>query len=127
MKLFSITDLPEGRDYATFLSEDQQDGFSGAGVRFYERGSTSEEETLADQQVLLVILQGKGTIQVNDIAHPVSDGDLALIDVGDTWHVVADLVDPPVVLTINAKTSTKRGVIPEGRTPSLETQILGPE
>jgi quercetin dioxygenase-like cupin family protein len=130
MKLFSISDLPQGRDATTFLTSEDGSGVSEAGVRYFSRGSASEIESLTNRQVMLVVMQGKGTLQVNSVAHPIRQGDFVIVEPGDSWRMIADLVDPPVILSarIPAKaTSTKQGFYPEGRTPSLETQIMGPD
>jgi quercetin dioxygenase-like cupin family protein len=130
MRLFSISDLPEGRDATTFLTEEDGNGISEAGVRYFSRGSASETESLTDRQVILIIMQGTGTAQVNNVAHPIRQGDFIILEPGDTWRIIADLVNPPVVLSagVPAKAaSPKPGFYPEGRSPSLETQIMGPD
>jgi len=113
MKIFSIYDLPGGKDSAELLgnevlgpafpSEGVLRAFCRANVRFYERGGASEPCSPDEREEMLVVMQGRGRVLINRVEHPVAAGDVVVLGPGDTYQVLADEVDPPVVLTVAAR------------------------
>ena len=112
MKIFSIYDLPSGKDRADLVVEVVPAGnrspselraYCHADVRFYERGGTSEPRSPQRSEEMLVVMQGRGRIVVNRVEHPVRSGDVVIIGEADTYHAVADEADPFVVLTVAAR------------------------
>ncbi len=128
MKLYSIHDVPNGSDAAVFF-EGNSDGFTGARVRYYDRGGSSDKRSPMLEQELLVIMQGKARIVVNGVTHPVSTGDVMIVGGQDVFQIIADDVDPAVVLTVNtkAKPAPRSGRFSDDHEPGIETQIMGPD
>jgi hypothetical protein len=100
MRLFSLYDLPNGNDRAAFLTDLPESlGISGANVRFFGRGESTEMATI-DGVEMLVIVQGRCRILVNDVEHLITRFDVLTLLPGERYRVVADEIDPPVVMTI---------------------------
>ena len=113
MKLFSCYDLRPGDDGRPFVATDSPLGddlkdFRRIDVKFHGREEVTEPCTGGDQEIALVIMQGRGRIVVDDVEHPVSAFDVMIVQPGETWSVRCDGVDPPVVLTF--ETGSRSGV-----------------
>ena len=109
MKFFSVYDLPPGADSAEFLATgsplaDGVESFAQADVRFYGRGDRSALSRHDGRELLLVVMQGRGRLVVDGVEHPITAGDVALLQKDDEFAVHADDVDPPVVLTVGVRT-----------------------
>jgi len=128
MKLYSIHDIPNGKDASVFF-EGNSDGFTGARVRYFGRGASSDKRSPMLEQELLVIMQGKANIVVNGVMHPVAAGDFMILGGQDVFQIVADEVNPAVVLTVNtkAKPAPRSGRYSDDHEPGIETQIMGPD
>ncbi|MGQ9513876.1 MAG: cupin domain-containing protein [Thermoproteota archaeon] len=80
--------------------------FTG-GLHFYTPGeiSHSEEERHIheDHDEIFIGLQGKGTLEVEGKSYPINIGDIYLIEPGESHHVMADEMDPILLLWIGAR------------------------
>ena len=128
MRHFSIYDLPQGRDRADF-SAPAPGGFGDITVRFYERGDTSDTKSVAGGQEMLIVKQGRGGVVVNGVTNKVQAGDVMVLDAGDVFKVVADEIDPPVILSVTSSGGQAPAPAPQRRRYSsgLETSIMGPD
>jgi len=108
MKLFSIRDLPAGRDAADLVpagapTAASPRGFVQAGIRYYARGEESADEAHGDWELALVVMQGRARLVVDGVEHPVAAGDVVFLRADEPCRLCADEVDPAVVLTIGAR------------------------
>lgn len=55
-----------------------------------------------DDCEVFVILQGKATMELNGVKHPMVTGDVFIVEPGEEHHLVADAEDPCINLWLHA-------------------------
>lgn len=67
-----------------------------------ERTHTEAGSHVHDDREVFVILQGRARMEVDGQLHPMTVGDVFIIDPGEDHHLIADPDDPPVTLWLHA-------------------------
>ena len=110
MKRYRLTDLPDVSE-GHFLSgivpgEFLREGglsFKSPGQRTHTGdGPDGSDRHTHDDCEVFVTLQGRGRMEVDGISHPVTTGDVIVIEPGEDHHLIADADDPCVNLWLHA-------------------------
>ena len=67
-----------------------------------ERSHGDEERHVHEDCEIFVILQGRGTLEVEGVEHALTTGDVAIVEPGESHHLSADEDDPCVNLWLHA-------------------------
>ncbi len=113
MKLFSVRDTPPGDDSVSHIAPgsfhaEGLESFVQADVRYFGRGEQSEPAKHDDRETIVVVIQGLARLTVADVDHPVTAGDVAIVQRGEEFTLIADEVDPAVVLIVGARAAECR-------------------
>lgn len=132
MRRYRIGTLPEVRE-GHFLREALPGkylckgglGFKAPGQRTHTNDGPggADRHVHAEDCEAFVILQGRGWMEVNGKRHPVSTGDILVIEPGEDHHLVADEDDPCVNLWLHAGPERAPGQLSaEGRADHAGSQ-----
>ena len=79
---------------------------NSGGLSFTKPGhrthDTPEPHRHADSEEVFIILQGRGVIQIDGTEHPVSTGDVLVVEPNEDHHLVSDRSDPIVHIWLHA-------------------------
>lgn len=111
MKRYRLTELPDNRDGhflkgiigGRFLCMGGM-GFKKPGVRTHSNDGPggTDRHVHDDDCEVFVILQGKARMELNGEMHPMTTGDVIVVEPGEDHHLISDDDDPCVNLWLHA-------------------------
>jgi mannose-6-phosphate isomerase-like protein (cupin superfamily) len=106
MKRYRFADLKDIRDGHFLKGIVPGDFIHVGGLGFKKPGERSHAAEghahVHDDCEVFVILQGKGEMEINGRRHPVTTGDIIVVEPGEDHHLIADLDDPCINLWCHA-------------------------
>ncbi|MHB1295140.1 MAG: cupin domain-containing protein [Anaerolineae bacterium] len=78
--------------------------FKPAGFRTHshEGPGGADRHVHADDHEVFVLLQGKASMEIDGVTHPLVTGDILIVEPGEDHHLVADMEDPCINLWLHA-------------------------
>jgi mannose-6-phosphate isomerase-like protein (cupin superfamily) len=110
VKIYRLTELPDTREGhflkgivpGAYLYQGGL-GFKQLGQRTHSHdGPGGSDRHVHDDCEVFVILQGKAQMELNGELHPLTCGDVCVVEPGEDHHLVADENDPCVNLWLHA-------------------------
>ena len=110
MKLMRLAELPdneqghflEGVVPGRFLARGGL-SFQSPGARTHtDDGPGGRDYHVHDDAEVFIILQGKARMEVDGTMHPLTTGDVCIIEAGEDHHLIADEGEPCVNLWLHA-------------------------
>ena len=111
MKMLRLSDLPDNREGHFLQGVVPGDYLYLGGLGFKQPGFRThtddgpggiDQHIHEDECEVFIILQGKARMEVDGVEHPMTTGDICIVEAGEDHHLISDEDDPCVNIWLHA-------------------------
>ena len=110
MKRYRLTELPDVKEGhflkgivpGEFICRGTL-GYKPPGSRTHDHDAPDgSDRHVHDECEVFILLQGRATMQIDGVGHPMTTGDVIVVEPGEDHHLVSDENDPCINLWLHA-------------------------